>query len=79
MSGPKMCGVPDNVGDMSCQWPFLDVSIYAEGRAGQINLADAMELAIPKWNHGRSMAAASWHVRLKRVVCYQRQSSGRED
>ena len=48
--GQRICGVPDNVGDVNCQWPFRDISVYAEGRIGQVVLAEAMELALPRWN-----------------------------
>ena len=49
--GQRICGVADNIGNVDCQWPFRDISVYAEGRIGQVVLAEAMELALPRWNN----------------------------
>ena len=48
--GVQLCAVADNLGNMSCQWPFLDVNIFAEGQLGQIDLVKAVELAVKGWN-----------------------------
>lgn len=49
--GARICGVADNLGNVSCQWPFRDVNVFAAGRIGSVNLADAMELSLPAWNN----------------------------
>lgn len=46
----RVCGVPDHLGDVSCKWPMLDVSVFAAGTLGGVNLADAASIAINRWN-----------------------------
>lgn len=46
----RVCGVPDHLGGMDCLWPFRDVSIYANGKWGQIDLRDVGEFAAAAWN-----------------------------
>jgi hypothetical protein len=48
--GKRICGVKDHIGNADCAWPFLDVTVYAEGMIGQISLRDAAEWAIQGWN-----------------------------
>jgi hypothetical protein len=48
--GQRICGVADHIGNVTCQWPMRDVTVFAAGQAGQVSLADAMELALPLWN-----------------------------
>lgn len=49
--GKIICGVPDHVGNVECEWPFEDVLVYASGMLGGVNLADAVEQAIGGWNN----------------------------
>lgn len=48
--GQRVCGVPDHVGNESCLWPFLDVAVFASGKLGQVNMADAAEFACAAWS-----------------------------
>lgn len=48
--GVKVCSVPDSLGGDNCLWPFLDVTVYAEGMLGGIDLREAVEQAINGWN-----------------------------
>lgn len=48
--GQVICAVPDGVGNDTCLWPFPDVTVYANGMLGQVNLAEAVEQAVAGWN-----------------------------
>lgn len=48
--GARICNVPDNLGDVGCRWPMLGVTLFASGRIGDVDLADAAIIAIRNWN-----------------------------
>lgn len=48
--GVRLCGVADHLGDVSSRWPIKDVTVYAGGKIGEVNMADAIEWAIKQWN-----------------------------
>lgn len=51
VDGMRFCNVPDHLGDLTVKWPISDLAIFASGKVGQVNLADAVEAALPGWNN----------------------------
>jgi len=51
--GQRICGVSDHFGSADCRWPIeqmTGVTVFASGHVGEVNLAEAAELAIALWN-----------------------------
>ncbi|MGC3968954.1 MAG: matrixin family metalloprotease [Pirellulales bacterium] len=49
-NGVRVCGVPDNVGTKVCKWPISDLTVYAAGKLGEVDVLEAVRFATDAWS-----------------------------